>query len=88
MKDPFEKEPKPEPTTFQPEYNQDCAVDIAAGQWVKIRKMFGPLIFADIRVRADFDTCEWIVERQSIKDGETWSEVARIPGQMEGEFEE
>lgn len=86
MTDPFAKEPKPTPITFTPEYGQDCTVEVSY-QTVEIQKMFGPLIFADIRIRANMDTCEWIIERCSSKD-ESWSEVARIPGQIPEEFEE
>lgn len=49
---------------------------------VVLSKMYGPLIFADIRIRADSETCEWIVERENI-DTEAWIEVIRIPGQTE-----
>ena len=54
---------------------------------VILSKMFGPIIFADIRIRADANTCEWIIERENIKTME-FAEVARIPGQIEGEFNE
>jgi hypothetical protein len=81
-------EPKPKPITYTPEFRQEATIEVSCSSVVRIQKMFGPLIFADIRVRADFQSCEWIVERLSIKDGETWAEVARIPGQMDGEFED
>jgi|SRR6185437_1641456 len=54
---------------------------------VVLIKMFGPLIFADIRIRAESKTCEWIVERQRI-DTMQWIEVIRIPGQVEDEFDD
>jgi len=54
---------------------------------VVLMKMFGPLIFADIRIRAESKTCEWVVERQNIKTME-WVEVIRIPGQLEDEFKD
>jgi len=53
---------------------------------VVLSKMFGPLIFADLRIRAVM-SCEWVVERQNIKTNE-WVEVIRIPGQAPGEFTE
>ena len=54
---------------------------------VVLSKMYGPLIFADIRIRADSETCEWIIERENIKTME-WVEVIRIPGQVAVEFED
>lgn len=52
---------------------------------VVLSKMFGPLIFADLRIRADGDSCEWIIERQA---NAKWSEVARIPGQLDSDFDD
>lgn len=54
---------------------------------VVLSKMYGPLIFADIRIRADSETCEWIIERENIKTMK-WEEVIRIPGQKEEEFKD
>lgn len=51
---------------------------------VVLSKMYGPLIFADIRIRADPETCQWIIERENINTME-WEEVIRIPGQKEDE---
>lgn len=58
---------------------------------VVLEKVFGPLIFADIRVRVDFRTCEWVIERAThVRHGDeedcqrdTWTEVARVAGQTE-----
>ena len=50
-----------------------------------LMKMFGPTIFADLRVRADIETCEWIIERE-VKEG--WKEWVRIPGQLDSDFDE
>lgn len=52
---------------------------------IVLQKMFGPLIFCDLRIRADAETCEWVIERRNISTCE-WSEVIRIPGQIESEF--
>jgi hypothetical protein len=54
---------------------------------LKIEKMFGPLIFAAIRIHADPETCEWVIERQRI-DTTEWIVVAKIPGQIPEEFKE
>ena len=54
---------------------------------VVLSKMYGPLIFADIRIRADLQTCEWVIERQNIKTMK-WEEAIRIPGQIASEFDD
>lgn len=51
---------------------------------IEINKLYGPLIFMPIRVRLDFDACEWIIERGDM-DNE-WHEVGRFPGQIPGDF--
>jgi hypothetical protein len=56
---------------------------VGCDQAVAIEKMFGPLIFASIRVRADFQSGEWIIERDG-HDG--WGEFARVPGQTAEDF--
>jgi hypothetical protein len=60
-------------------------VEVGVGQAVTIDKCFGPLIFTDIRVTADFKSCEWVIERKRIDSGE-WIEVSRVPGQIDEEF--
>lgn len=60
-------------------------VHISAGDTVTIDKMFGPLIFWSIRVTPDFASCEWVIEREFGPQGE-WREVARVPGQLDGDF--
>lgn len=84
-----------QPETLRPEINlQPTETDgkpddqiICCGYVpVVLMKMFGPLIFADIRIRANIGSCEWIIERQCIKTCE-WQEVARIPGQKPEEFD-
>ncbi len=52
---------------------------------VVLMKLFGPLIFCDLRIRANAEACEWIIERQS---NCKWVEVARIPGQLDEDFTE
>lgn len=54
---------------------------------VVLSKMFGPLIFADLRIRAEHKTCEWIIERQNYQTLE-WVEFTRIPGQTAAENQE
>lgn len=52
---------------------------------VVLDKLFGPLIFANLRIRADIRSCNWIVEREQIKSGQ-WEFVMEIPGQKESDF--
>lgn len=47
---------------------------------VVLSKVWGPLIFTDIRIRADYETNTWIVERRNEETGD-WVEVIKIPGQ-------
>lgn len=68
-------------------WGEPVRVNISADQPVIVDKMFGPLVFTAIRVTADFKTCEWVVERQTINTGE-WVEAIRIPGQRDEEFAE
>jgi hypothetical protein len=56
-------------------------------QSVTIQKMFGPQIFADLRITADPKNNMWVIEREIIKTGE-WVEWARIPGQVSFEFDD
>jgi len=50
---------------------------------VTIEKLYGPLIFCDVRVTADFKTCKWIVERQWIHEDNsiTWEKMCEFDGQ-------
>lgn len=55
--------------------------------------MFGPTIFACLRIRPQASTAEWIIERQMTKYDEEgnyvdseWKEYARIPGQLDEDF--
>ena len=52
---------------------------------VVIDKESGPLIFANLRIKADAESGDWIIEREWIESGE-WIEWCRIPGQVEQEF--
>ncbi len=66
--------------------DEDVTVEIGH-QKVTIEKLFGPTVFADIRIRPEIKTAEWIIERQSI-DTMEWREWCRIPGQLEEEFKD
>lgn len=61
---------------------------------VVIDKLFGPQIFANLRITADPATNTWVIERSTIKydkEGNSdnlWIEWVRIPGQIGIEFQE
>lgn len=63
---------------------QHVSIQVGTRNIVEIDKMYGPLVFMPIRVRMDFDECEWIIER--LDGGTDWREVARFPGQIPGDF--
>lgn len=60
-------------------------IHISADDPIEVTKMFGPLIFWSIRVTADLESCEWVIERNFGPEGE-WREVHRIPGQLDSDF--
>lgn len=76
---------------------QDIKIDIG-GEKVEICKLFGPMIFHNIRVYADTKDCCWVIERETflpIPDPKEpnltiqtieWVEWCRIPGQFKWEF--
>jgi hypothetical protein len=63
-------------------------IEIGPDEVLTIDKMYGPLVFWDIRVRAESATCEWVVERLYGPGTDDWREVARIPGQLKSDFVE
>lgn len=50
---------------------------------IEIDKVYGPLTFMPIRVKLDFEACQWVIERG---EGDKWREVGRFPGQIPGDF--
>ena len=62
-------------------------VEIAANQHVVIEKMYGPMIFADLRITADSRRECWVIERLWIKTNE-WVEWLTIPAQIDQEFDD
>ena len=69
-------------TNFIEEKN---TVEIGSDETLTIEKMFGPTIFADLRITAD---CKrgWVIERQWIGNSE-WIEWCVIPAQIASEFD-
>lgn len=60
---------------------------VGSHQVVTIEKEFGPTIFAPLRIKQVVgNKAEWIIERQG--GDEKWIEVARVPAQLESDFEE
>ncbi len=52
---------------------------------VIIDKIFGPQIFASLKITPDPKTNSWVVQRQRCDNAE-WVEWVRIPGQLDFEF--
>ncbi len=52
---------------------------------VIIDKIFGPQIFASLKITPDTKTNSWVIERQRCDNAE-WIEWIRIPGQLDFEF--
>lgn len=72
-------------------------VQMGSHNIVEIDKLFGPAIFAGLRIYCSTTSCEWVIERQvyipgdySKDDQETsrelWVEWCRIPAQYKWEF--
>lgn len=73
---------------LHPSPEVEAEIDICADQPIVISKLFGPAVFADIRVRADLESWCWIVEQtleiysEDLSTSETtWQEVARFPAE-------
>lgn len=58
-------------------------IEIGTQDTVVIDKLFGPTIFANLRITADFDR-GWVIEREWISGG--YIEWCVIPAQIEQEF--
>lgn len=54
---------------------------------VILEKLYGPTVFAHLRIVAKSGDCEWVIDRRHMTTGE-WIEVARIPAQLESELDE
>ena len=62
--------------------NEDCILEMGYSK-ITLDKLFGALIFCNLRIYADSKTCEWIIEREVIDEESniSWEEVYRIDGQ-------
>jgi hypothetical protein len=61
-------------------------IEIGSFDTVTIDKLFGPTIFANLRITADPDR-GWVIERKWIQNGQ-FVEWCVIPAQIEQEFNE
>lgn len=64
---------------------EEHRIEIGSGDRVVIDKLFGPTIFADLRITADYKRGCWVIERMWIATGE-YIEWCTIPDQIEQEF--
>jgi len=64
---------------------EEHKIEIGSGDSVIIDKLFGPTVFADLKITADYTRGCWVIERMWIKDGK-WIEWCTIPSQIEQEF--
>lgn len=65
----------------------ELTIEMGSGVAVILDKLFGPLIFANLKIVNDIASCQWIIYRQNIETGE-WIEKARIEGQEDSEFDD
>lgn len=91
----MQTDPNIDPRTLMPLYDQ-CTIDeskdpfelvLTTGthQRITIDCLYGPTIFANLRITPLTPGCVWLIEREAIDTGQ-WAEVARIPGQYASEF--
>lgn len=66
--------------------SEKTIVEMGVIKQVVLNKMFGPTIFADLRITIDLER-GWVVERRFGNDGK-WVEWCIIPAQIENEFNE
>jgi|GEM_PF-2522808 len=66
-------------------YPDGLPLEFGGDQTFVLDKMYGPRIFASLRVVADLETTEWKIERQWISSSE-YKPWATIPGQIAEEF--
>lgn len=57
-------------------------VNVGISDIVEIDKLYGPVIFADLRIRADYET-GWVIERYCLNK---WVEWVTIPAQLDDDF--
>lgn len=72
---------------------EEITVEMGSHHHVIIKKMFGPAVFVDIRIRVDLNNRDWVIERCTShydEDGnsldDTWTQYSRIPALLEEDF--
>lgn len=63
---------------------KDGRIELGYGYPIVLDKMFGPTIFAQLRVTAVIEREGWVIER-AVRDG--WMELCVIPAQTDQDFE-
>lgn len=70
-----------------PKETPERRISVKVNEPVVLEKLFGPMIFADLRITANFERCVWIIERHNHTTGE-WTKEAEIDGQRETDFDD
>jgi len=78
--------------TINPHHDKDIVLEVGY-QTITIDKLFGPLVFCNLRIKADPQSGNWIIEREKITLNDegsetTWESVASFNGQESIEFDE
>ena len=65
----------------------DLTLNIGCNHWITLDKLYGPAVFREIRVRADYKAWQWIVE-QWVSDDEHgltghWQERIRFDAEQD-----
>jgi hypothetical protein len=50
--------------TYTPKYDSEVVIELA-GQSVILDKLFGPMIFHNLRITPDPKDCCWVIERET-----------------------
>jgi hypothetical protein len=66
--------------------NGVATLQLGSGETVVLDKLFGPTIFADLRITVDTSR-GWVISRKWVKT-DTWIEWCVIPAQIDEEFDD
>ena len=67
---------------------KETKLEVGGCERITLEKLFGPCIFADLRITVD-PSRGWVIERQRIGLGPIeWVEQCVIPAQLDEEFED
>ena len=69
-------------------YGKELTLNICGDHTVYLDKLYGPLIFCGVRITADIESGNWIIEREVIKQDDAgndipnvWEKVCEFDGQ-------